>query len=138
MGTDIRPELAVSNKYWISKHRFYELKHFCLQYPEWKEAYQYVMEGCLPCGLRINEVREALSDPTPKLAILKTEYSNKIKVVEDTAKEATPELSDYILKAVTEGASYNFLKTRLDMPCGKDMFYDRYRRFFWLLDKAHI
>jgi hypothetical protein len=21
------------------------------------------------------------------------------------------------------------------MPCGRDTYYDRYRRFFWLLDK---
>lgn len=24
---------------------------------------------------------------------------------------------------------------KLDIPCGKDLYYDRYRRFFWLLDK---
>ena len=39
MGTKIRPELSKKNKYWIPRHRYYELKHFCLQYPEWKEQY---------------------------------------------------------------------------------------------------
>ena len=39
MSTDIRPEVSVKNKYWISRHRYYELKHFCLQYGEWKQAY---------------------------------------------------------------------------------------------------
>lgn len=39
MTTKIRPELSKLNPYWISTHRFYELKHFCLQFPEWeKEA----------------------------------------------------------------------------------------------------
>lgn len=33
MATVIRPEISPKNKYWISKHRHYELKHFCLQYP---------------------------------------------------------------------------------------------------------
>lgn len=138
MGTNIRPELSVNNKYWISKHRFYELKHFCLQYPEWKEAYKYTIEECLPHGWRMNEVKGSLSDPTGELAILKSTYRDKINIIESAAKEAAPGLSDYILKAVTEGVSYNCLKTRLNLPCGKDMFYDCYRRFFWLLDKTHI
>lgn len=30
--TSVRCELSGTNKYWISKHRYYELKHFCLQY----------------------------------------------------------------------------------------------------------
>ena len=42
-------------------------------------------------------------------------------------------LGNYILKAVTEGVSYDCLRTRLDMPCCKDAYYNLYRRFFWLL-----
>lgn len=29
---NVRPELSKKNKYYISKHRYYELKHLCLQY----------------------------------------------------------------------------------------------------------
>ena len=29
----------MKREYELSKHRFYELKHFCLQYPEWKKLY---------------------------------------------------------------------------------------------------
>lgn len=39
MGTVIRPEVSHKNTYYISKHRYYELKHFCLQYPEWRKSY---------------------------------------------------------------------------------------------------
>lgn len=39
MGTVIRSELSRKNPYWIEKHRYYELKHFCLQYPIWKQSY---------------------------------------------------------------------------------------------------
>ena len=38
MPTEIRPELSKKNKYWIPKHRYYELKHFVMQYPQWVEA----------------------------------------------------------------------------------------------------
>ena len=44
MGTTIRPELSEKNPYWIEKHRYYELKHFCLQYPIWRKAYS-VLDG---------------------------------------------------------------------------------------------
>ena len=36
MGNIIRAEVSENNPYWIEKHRYYELKHFCLQYPTWK------------------------------------------------------------------------------------------------------
>lgn len=50
------------------------------------------------------------------------------------AIETDPYLYSYILKGVTEEKPYTYLKTTLGMPCGKDMYYDRYRRFFWLLN----
>lgn len=31
MSTTIRPELSEKNQYWLDKHRYYELKHFCLK-----------------------------------------------------------------------------------------------------------
>lgn len=37
----VKPELSKANRYWISKHRYYELYHFCLQYYEWEKEYMY-------------------------------------------------------------------------------------------------
>ena len=34
-----RSEISKKNPYWIPKHRYFELKHFCLQYPDWKNEY---------------------------------------------------------------------------------------------------
>lgn len=137
MATVIRPEISEKNKYYIDRHRYYELKHFCLQYCEWKKAYASCCEsliftskfeklpaGCMP------------SDLTAKYAILRAQYAGRIKMIEETAKEADDFLYIYILKAVTEGLSYTHLKSRLNIPCGRDMYYDRYRKFFWLLSEA--
>lgn len=57
-------------------------------------------------------------------------------MIEEAAKTADKDLYKYILKAITEGLSYTYMKTRMDIPCGKDMYYDRYRRFFWILDQV--
>lgn len=60
----------------------------------------------------------------------------EMKEIEEAALKADPYLASYILKAVTEGLSFNYLKSRLEIPCGRDMYYDRYRRFFWLLNRS--
>ncbi|MGN1370924.1 MAG: hypothetical protein ACI4XM_01395 [Candidatus Coprovivens sp.] len=138
MATKLRAELSEKNKYWIDKHRYYELKHFCLQYPMWKKAYNILDE----MGTQINNYSEVPactnvpSNLTEKYAIAKTLLANRIDIIEKTAYEADNEIGYYILRGVTEELSYNHLKTKLEIPCGKDMYYDRYRRFFWLLNKA--
>ena len=136
MATKIRPELAESNKYWISKHRYYELKHYCLQYPVWKSAYAAFDDAGIPSSMIEKFPTSNIpGDPTGKKAVMKVYYKEKIKLLENVAKEADPYLHKYILKAVTEELSYNYLQSKLDIPCGRDMYYDRYRKFFWLLSK---
>lgn len=137
MGTKIRAELSENNKYWISKHRYYELKHFCLQYPLWKKAYVAIGELSIPSSNweELIPRTNAPSDPTGNRAVARVYYWERMMMVERVAKETDDELWFYILKAVTEDLSYNYLKSKMDMPCGKDMYYDRYRKFFWLLSK---
>lgn len=135
MATVIRPDISRKNKYWIDKHRHYELKHFCLQYPEWKKVYN--TKPTISSSVSSESTRgNWYSDLTAKEAMRKTLYLERIRLIERIAKEADRDLHNYILKAVTEGLSYTYLKSRLDIPCGKDLYYDRYRRFFWLLDRS--
>lgn len=137
MATVIRPEISEKNKYWIDKHRHYELKHFCLQYPEWKRIYATLDNANIPLSMMDRLPTSNIpGDPTAKRALMKTYYAERIKLIEKIALESDLYLHKYILKAVTEGLSYTYLKARLDIPCGRDMYYDRYRRFFWLLSKA--
>ncbi len=137
MGTTIRPELSSKKQYWIERHRYYELKHFCLQYPIWRKEYNAL------AGLRERSfgltggVNTNLSwvDPTAGCASARVFYADRMKMIEKLTVQADPELADYILKGVTEGLPYDALKARFCIPCGKDTYYDRYRRFFWLLSQ---
>ena len=134
MATVIRAEISEKNKYWIDKHRHYELKHFCLQYPSWKRAYVELdgFNGRGRDGIKSNTP----GDPTGKVVEMRNIYLDRMDLVRRIAFEADPELSNYIFRAVTEGLSYTYLRTKLAIPCGRDMYYDRYRRFFWLLSQA--
>ena len=102
MATVLRPELSPKNKYHIDKHSYYELKHFCLQYTEWKKSYSAFDDTSLPLSMI----------------------------------EHIPTLYNYIINGVIEGKSYIYLKTKLGIPYGRDMYYKRYRKFFWLLNKS--
>lgn len=137
MATLIRPEISTKNRYWIDKHRHYELKHFCLQYPIWKKAYATFKNSSIQSSAAEKLPSSNLpGDPTGKCAVMKTYYLERIELVEKIAREADEFLYPYILKAVTEELSFTYLKSRLKIPCGRDMYYDRYRRFFWLLSNS--
>lgn len=137
MATVIRAEISEKNKYYIDKHRYYELKHFCLQYGEWKKEYARCNESIIYASKFEREPASNVhSDLTAKYAIKKLQYGTRIKLIERIALEADEFLYPYLLRAVTEGLSYTHLKARHDIPCGRDMYYDRYRKFFWLLSEA--
>lgn len=135
MSTIIRPNISRKNKYWIDKHRHYELKHFCLQYPEWKRTYNSSPSISISTTNEFSR-SNVYNDPTFREVVRKNRYFERITLIERIAKEADENLHDYILKGVTEGLSYTYLKSKMAMPCGKDLYYDRYRRFFWLLDNS--
>ena len=136
MATVIRPEISEKSKYWIDKHRHYELKHFCLQYPIWKKTYAAINELSGSSLMSERSITNGPGDPTAKCAIRKAYYLERINLIERAAMEADRDLYLYIVKAVTEGLSYTYLRNRLNIPCGRDMYYDRYRRFFWLLSES--
>lgn len=135
MSTTIRPELSENSRYFITRHRYYELKHFCLQYPHWQKQYILLSGYGRKPELYPRVNHSNIDDPTARIAEEKAYYSNRMDTVKKAATETDEILGDYILKAVTEGLSYDVLKLRLNIPCGKDTYYDLYRRFFWLLDK---
>ena len=133
MGTVIRPEVSAKNKYWLSKHRYYELKHFCLQYPEWKRAY-HDLDGLPARSASVTGFTRGGQTPNPTelYAEARIYYKDRMTMVEQAAREAAADLAEMMLRAVTEEVSYEHISP----PCCKEVWYAAYRRFFWLLDKA--
>ena len=137
MSTKYRAKISKKNKYWISKHRFYEIAHHCMQYKEWIDEYK-VLSGKAIDGVDYDGMPHGtnVGNPTEALGMKLTELKSKIDTVEMTAIETDPTLAKYILKAVTnEDVTFNYLKTIMEMPCERDMYYDRRRRFYWLMSQ---
>ena len=123
-------------KYNISSHRFMELYHYCLQYNEWKDELKYKCDTVNGIEITDMPTSHGNADVTQALAMRRTELTRKCETIEQTAIETDAEIYPYILKAVTnEGITYNYLSSVMDIPCGKDMYYDRRRKFYWLLSQ---
>ena len=89
MATVVRAELSPKNKHWIDKHRYYELKHFCLQYPVWKKSY-LALDGMSnrPADLQTFTTNTSNGDPTARCAMAKSFYSDRMKMIERCAVKA--------------------------------------------------
>lgn len=123
-------------KYDISKHRFLELYHFCMQYNEWQDELKYKRDTVRSIEITDMPMSHGNGDATAALATRRAELSRKCELIEQTAIEADPDIYQYIIKGVTtDYASYRYLREVAGMPCGKKMYYDRRRKFFYLLSK---
>lgn len=135
MSTTIRPKISEKNKYYIDKHRYYELKHFCLQYPLWEKQYNELMNITKISDLKKSSRTNKITDYTAETVEKRLYYRERMDVVNKATQDADTELASYIFKAVTQGLSYEALRLQMNMPCSRDIYYDRYRRFFYLLSK---
>lgn len=139
MGTNTRPELSVSNRWWINKHRYYELRHFCFQYPEWR--HQIADIDGLPKSSpgtdeRINPGKT--SNLTATYAEARMHLEDKCLMVEKACFEVCGHQFWWtiLLEAVTQNTSYDKLEASIGMmPISRNEWYILYRKFFWTLDK---
>ena len=132
---DARP--INKKKYEISKHRFLELYHYCMQYGEWIDELESMTDTVKGMG-NTEGTRSGgnAGSATERLVIRRMKLQEKCEAIEQTAMEADPDLYQYIIEGVTtEYATYNYLKMSKDIPCGKTVYYDRRRKFYWLLSQ---
>lgn len=100
--------MAKKSEYELSKHRFYELKHFCLQYPAWKALYLSI-DGWAGKG-----------DTTSKDGIRRADLKTNIDMIEECANSID---RDILRCVTTEGVS-----------APPELWY-QYRMFFWKLSQ---
>lgn len=124
--------------YGISKHRYQELKAFCLQYEEKKNKIQYglssVQNDGAPAGGGVGR-------PTERQAIDNEQYKRDCLMIEEAAVRANPGIWKYILKSVTLGLPYEFIEYDEEqgkIPMCRSDFYGTRRKFFAILNELKI
>lgn len=126
------------NPYWISRHCFMMSVHFCLQYPEWQREREELLLNAQASAIRYTDMPKGGvfdPDPTMEAGSRLAELSEKISIVEETAREASQELAEWLIKGVTENLSYDTLKSAYGLPCGYRLYRKIRQRFFFLLSK---
>lgn len=128
-------DLRLLSKYDISRHRYRELKEFCLQYDEKKSKLNqiYTLSSAPP---DIPVMGGLPGNPTENKAIRAQQLKADIELIEECLKETCGEeigLIEFLKKNVTkENSGYFNLGC---VPCSKSKFYLTRRKFFFLLDK---
>lgn len=134
----MKPELSEKNPYYIPKHRYYELYHFCLQYPTWTKAYA-ALEGLAKRPTDLEKVKSSgISNPTAETAESAIWFANRISIVHQAIREVDSDgkLFNFLLYNVTLQLSYDAMDVQWGMPVSKDEFYKKRREFFWRLSKT--
>lgn len=123
-------------KYNISSHRFRELYHYCLQYNEWIDELKYKYDTLKSAQVNDMPASRTKTDATGNLAARRAILSKKCEVIEQCALETDANICQYIIKAVTnEGITYTYLREVMNIPYSHNTWYDRRKKFYWLLDK---
>lgn len=129
-----RAEVSKKNKYYISKHRYYELKHFCLQYKEWEDGIR-VLDAWIknPSDYTMIDAKGLPpANPTEKLAVARAYLSKRMSYIDNALSTIDPSIAKYLKIGVTEGVTYDILRIK-GCPCCRDLYYEAYRKFFWKL-----
>lgn len=137
MSTTIRPEVSKKNKYWISKHRYYELKHFCMQIPEWKKELA-ALDGYKSESKVIDISQTGVDESSvEKTAIKREEIRKRLRMISEAVllTDEVNGLGNFVLGGVINNLPYDKLNARLEMaiPCSRDEYYEYYRKFFYIL-----
>ena len=116
----------MKNEYELSKHRFYELKHFCLQYPEWEQEYKQ-LDGYgrkhEDCGI----------DTTSLEGLRRMELSYNMQIVNETCSNVCSKAgyAVEVFLCVAFGIKPHLIPDQAD-------FWYYYRKFFWELSKKRM
>lgn len=123
-----------TGKYKISKFDYGFARWYSLKYNDWLEEYNSLKDSVK--SMSYGEVHGSkVGNPTEELATKRAELRNKMLKVERAAFDAGGDLAEYILMAViNEDVTFEQLE-RKGMPCSRAWFYDKRRKYYYLLAK---
>ena len=124
--------------YGISKHRYDELKSFCLQYDEKKSKISRDVGSMNYDGMPKGNYK---GNPLESKAIRNVMYQKDCEMIEQAALAASGDLYQYILRSVTNDLSYRFIEYDEKLgriPVGINEFYGYRRLFYHYLDMLKI
>lgn len=129
----MKNEISKKNPYWIPKHRYLELKNWCMQYHEWEEEYNscVYLTSKNPRGEKSSNV----SDPTSKMAVRMAELKKKMDLVNWICEEVAPNYTITLLVALVNNFSYDDVVMYNPALPSRSEWYKTRRKFFYILSQ---
>ena len=119
----------------ISADRYRELLHYCRQYPEWKTEANSLL-GIRAVKMDGQPHGSGVSDPVAMAAERRDRLLEKIKVVDDCAREiGGGEWYAALIQNVCIGRPYEQMDRALMPTCERNAYFKIRRLFFELLHK---
>lgn len=120
----------------MSKEAFLQALYFAYRYQEFKDILEEMGDGSKALSYDGQPRGTSAGSSLEDLAIKRAKISAKIDLIESSVYEADPDLFMWLLKGVTsDSVGYNYLHFQLHMPCGRNQYYDRRRKFYYILSK---
>ena len=130
-------KMEYTGRYSLSRFEFGYAKWYSLKYNEWLDEYNSLKDSVK--GISYDQEGHgsgSVSDSTGSLASRRAGLRNKMLKVEHAAWEAGEDIAKYILIAVTnEDVTFEVLERKYHIPCGRTLFYERRRKYYYLLSK---
>ena len=117
----------------MSKEEYLSAKYYALRYNGWLAEYNLLEDSV---GAIVSDgmphAKNNVSDPTERLA----ELREKMKNVEEAAREANAEIAKYLMIMATNyNMTFERMKAEHDIPYESAQFYKYRRKFYYLLSK---
>lgn len=124
-----------TSKYYVPEQVYLTVVHFCRQYPLWKAELEINPNTQKAIDYSRDVVQTSNQfDQTSEIAMDRKMIVDKKELVEKTAHEVAGVLAEWLLLGVGHGLTYYQLVDK-GIPCGKDMYYDIRRKFYFVLSK---
>ena len=119
-----------SKRWWISEAESRLTYAYALMYNEWKNEY-HALSGLL----QKDPEKDSGQSTTESAALRCEELARKMDMIDQVLIEADPDIYQWLKYAVVNrGVSYDVMLAK-GMPCSDKVFYDRRRKFYYLLSK---
>ena len=118
----------------ISRERYYELLHFCRQYPEWKKSAASLLGTSAQRYSTEAHAAGTVSDPTERAAAKRETYLNRIQIVDTAAYNAGNAWSDTLIRNVCYGVPLAAIDPIMMPSSNRNTYFVVKKKFFVLLD----
>lgn len=124
------------SKYWVEPEIFDSVVTYCRCYPLWVKELQTLPDTSKAIVYDKDRVQTSGDyDATAETAMRREELARKVKLIEDTASEAAPEMRAWLIRGVTDkGVTLNDLLAQ-GMPWNKNVYAKARAYFYYLMSR---